>query len=291
MNTAFLLVITASGFFHAFYNFLMRRSQGSRLFLTGIFTTGALLSWVVTFLSGTPFIIPQNTFVINVLAASFFYFLYQIFVSQAYERGDIAVVYPLSMLSPLFIPVLALVFLSEVIPLGAWLGILVTIAGSMLVQLNAVSFVELKKIMRFSRDYRAARWALAASFMYAIGSVFDKSRISEFDLLVYMNLILTFMAILLLFYSAVVERKSVLAFFLKNYKPVLTGGTSLFLSFLLFRLALQHVYVSIAVPVRLSSIVFAVLLGVFVLRERITLNKLAGIAIVILGILFIQWFT
>jgi drug/metabolite transporter (DMT)-like permease len=291
MDIAFLLLITASGFFHAFYNFLMRRSQGSRMFLTGIFTVGAILSWLVTLLSGTPFVIPQNAFVLNVLAASFFYALYQIFVSQAYERGDIALVYPLSMLSPLFIPLLALVFLSEVIPFGVWLGICVTIAGSLLVQLNAVSFAEIRKIVFFSRDYRAARWAFAASFMYAIGSVFDKSRIGEFNLLVYMNLILTFMSVMLLTYSALFERQAVGRFFSRHFKPVLIGGASLFLSFLLFRYALQHIYVSIAVPVRLSSIVFAVLLGVFVLREKITRKKLAGVAIVILGILFIQWFT
>jgi len=143
----------------------------------------------------------------------------------------------------------------------------------------------------FSRDYRAARWAFAASFMYAIGSVFDKSRIGEFNLLVYMNLILTFMSVMLLTYSALFERKAVTRFFLNHFKPVLIGGASLFLSFLLFRLALQHVYVSIAVPVRLSSIVFAVLLGVFVLREKITRKKLAGVVIVILGILIIQRFT
>jgi len=143
----------------------------------------------------------------------------------------------------------------------------------------------------FSRDYRAARWAFAASFMYAIGSVFDKSRIGEFNLLVYMNLILTFMSVMLLTYSALFERQAVGRFFSRHFKPVLIGGASLFLSFLLFRYALQHIYVSIAVPVRLSSIVFAVLLGVFVLREKITRKKLAGVAIVILGILFIQWFT
>lgn len=289
MKPEFLLLITLSGFFHAFYNFLMRRAHGSRLYLTGIFAVGAAISFAVTIASGTQVLIPFAA-IPFVLAASFFYTFYQLFISFAYERGDIALVYPLAMLSPLFIPVLAFWFLGEVIPIEVWAGICITIAGTLLVQLNFVSTAELNKLMRFSKDYRAARLALAASFMYAIGSVFDKSRISEFDILIYMNFILIFMAVMLASYSLIFEKERLMPYFGKHFKSLLLGGGLLFLSFLTFRIALQHVYVSIAVPVRLSSIVFAVLFGVIVLKEKLSRNKTIGIFIVILGIIFIQWF-
>jgi drug/metabolite transporter (DMT)-like permease len=289
MKPEFLLLITLSGFFHAFYNFLMRRAHGSRLYLTGIFAVGAAISIIVTLASGTPVVIPFAA-VPFVLAASFFYAFYQLFISFAYERGDIAVVYPMAMLSPLFIPLLAFLFLGEVIPIAVWTGICIAIAGTLLVQLNFVSIAELNKIVRFSKDYGAARLALAASFMYAIGSVFDKSRISEFDILIYMNFILIFMALMLASYSAIFEKEQLMPYFSKHFKSLLLGGGLLFLSFLTFRIALQHVYVSIAVPVRLSSIVFAVLFGVIILKEKLNRNKAIGIFIVILGIIFIQWF-
>ncbi len=289
MKPEFLLLITLSGFFHAFYNFLMRRAHGSRLYLAGIFTIGALLSVTVTGVSGKPFDFPISA-VPYVLAAALFYAFYQIFISFAYERGDIAVVYPMAMLSPLFIPVLALVFLGEVIPLIVWVGICITIAGTLLVQLNLVTLSELKKIILLNKDYRAGRLALLASVMYAFGSVLDKARIGAFDILIYMNFLLVFMAVMLIIYSVIFEKERLIPYFLKHYKSLLFGGGLLFLSFLSFRTALQHVFVSIAVPVRLSSIVFAVLFGVFVLKEKLSLNKAIGIVIVIVGIIFINWF-
>lgn len=289
MKPEYLVLITASGFFHAFYNFLMRRSQGSRLFLTGIFCFGAAISLLVTAMSDVPLEFPVEA-VSYVFAASFFYVFYQIFISFAYERGEIAVVYPMAMLSPLFIPLLALFFLSEVIPFSVWVGICITIAGTILVQLNFVSLAEIKKMLLFSKDYRAGRLALVASFVYAIGSVFDKSRIGEFNILIYINFILVFMSLLLVAYSMMFEKAQIIPYFVKNFRTMLIGGVLLFLSFLTFRIALQHVYVSIAVPVRLSSIIFAVMFGFFVLKEKLSRNKIVGIAIVIAGILLVQWF-
>ncbi|MBE0637621.1 MAG: EamA family transporter [Bacteroidales bacterium] len=290
MKIEYLLLITASGFFHAFYNFLMRRENGSRLFLTGIFGVGALLSLVATFLSGVPVSIPWNA-VPYVFAASLFYTFYQVFISNGFERGDIAIVYPLAMLSPLFIPILALVFLKEIIPFSVWVGIFITLGGAILIQLRSLSFSEIKKMIFLGKDYGIARLALAASFMYAIGSVFDKSRISVFNIFIYMNFILLFMAGMLLVYVFVFERKqSMNVYIAKHYKPILIGGAVLFLSFLSFRMALQFVYVSIAVPVRLSSIVFAVLFGVLVLREKVNRKQVTGIIMLIIGILIIHWF-
>lgn len=290
MKTEYLLLITASGFFHAFYNFLMRRADGSRLFLTGIFVVGALLSLVVTYLANVPFTIPYDA-VPYVFAASLFYTFYQVFISNGFERGDIAIVYPLAMLSPLFIPLLALIFLNEVIPFFVWIGIFITLSGAILVQLRTLTFAEVRKMFFLGKDYGIARLAVAASFMYAIGSVFDKSRIGAFNIFIYMNFILVFMAGMLLVYSLIFERKqSFRKYMAKHYRSILVGGAILFLSFFAFRIALQYVYVSIAVPVRLSSIVFAVLFGVLFLKEKITRNQLIGIAILIAGILVINFF-
>lgn len=290
MTTVYLLLITVSGLLHAFYNFLMRRQKGSRIFLTGMFIAGALFSVVVTFVSGVPVVIPWQA-VPNVFFAALFYTFYQVFISKGFEKGDIALVYPLAMLSPLFIPLLALIFLNEVIPFLVWVGILITITGTFLIQLNSLSINELKKMIRFSKDYRTARIALFASFMYAFGSVLDKSKIGEFHVLIYLNLLLVFMALQLILWSVFFEKEAKADYSVKNLTLVLAAGGILLLSFTTFRVALQHVFVSIAVPLRLSSIVFAVMFGVFLLKEKLSRKRIAGILILLAGLILIQYFS
>jgi len=289
MTTVYLLLITVSGLLHAFYNFLMRRQKGSRIFLTGMFIAGAIFSVVVTFVAGVPVEIAWQA-VPNVFFAALFYTLYQVFISKGFEKGDIALVYPLAMLSPLFIPVLALIFLDEIIPFYVWIGIFITIGGVFLIQINSLTFHELKKMIRLSKDYRTARIALLASFMYAFGSVLDKSKIGEFHILIYLNLLLIFMALQLILWSALFERKAIVGYSGKNISLILAAGAVLMLSFTTFRVALQHVFVSIAVPLRLSSIVFAVMFGVLLLKEKLSRNRILGILILLAGLILIQFY-
>jgi uncharacterized membrane protein len=66
------------------------------------------------------------------------------------------------------------------------------------------------------------------------------------------------------------------------------GGITLYFSFLFFRVALKEVFVSLAVPVRQVAIIFAILLGVLFLKEKIEARNLLGSLIIILGIVLIN---
>lgn len=289
MQSKYLFLLILSGLFHAFYNFLIRSQQGSRIFLVSIFISGWIFSLLGIILSG----IEVNIFwrgVPYIFGAAVFFSFYQIFISRGFEKGTIAVVYPIAMSSPIFIAVLAAIFLGEILPLYVWLGILITVTGGFVVQLNAMSWKELSNILRFGKDYEAGRLALLAAMMYAIAAIFDKSVVGKFHVLVYVSILFFFMSIIILTYQLVVEKENLIPYIKENLRVIIPGGLILCLSFVTFRIALPHVYVSIAVPVRLVSILFAVILGRVVLKEKITRKKAAGIALVILGILLIQFF-
>ncbi len=290
MAARYLLLIIISSFMHAFYNYLMRKNSGHRLFLLGMFTVSAVFTLIGTIVTGDYKTIPWH-YVPYVYAASFFYILYQIFTAKAYEKGQISKYYPLTVLSPVFIPFWAYMFLGERINIMVGIGILLALVGAVLVKANTLTLTELKKIISFDKEYIGARFALGASLVYSFGSVFDKSKIAEFSLPSYLAILLTFMTINGYIYYVIAEKKDtrIFPFFGKYWKAMLLGGVGMIFSFYTFRIALRVVPVSIAVPVRLVAIVFAILLGVVLLKEKLKPQNLLGSLVIIVGILLINF--
>ncbi len=288
MKTEYFLFIIISAFFHASFNLLMKRSLGNRSFLFCAFFIATIISIMVTMIAGDYKNIPWQL-IPYVFGASFFYILYQILVSKSYENGDISALYPLTVLSPIFIPIWAYIFLSEKITLLAGLGILITVVGAIIIKLNSFTLDEFKKIFTLNKEYLGARFALGASFMYSIGAIFDKSKIAFFPISTYLTIILFFMSLNILIYLALYKRQQPFQYITQHWKSALFGGITLYLSFFFFRFALKEVLVSIIVPIRQTSIIFAILLGVLMLKEKFEISNLIGSMIIILGITLINF--
>lgn len=224
-----------------------------------------------------------------VYGASLFYILYQIFVNKSYQSGgNISTNYPLTVLSPLFIPVWAFFVLGEKISLLTGIGIFITVLGAVVMQIKNLSLDELKKMFRFNKDYKGARYAITASFMYSFGAIFDKFKISSFSVSTYLALIICFMAINMIIYMMITKRTDFIAGGFEDWKVTLLGGVALLFSFLFFRLALAKIDVSVAVPLRQVSIVFAILFGVLFLKEKFKREKIAAVIVIFIGILLIN---
>ena len=292
MQLKFLLFIVVSAFFHAFYNYLMKKSGGCRQFLSAMFLAASVMAALASAVGGNFSAaswssIPWHS-VPYVFGASIFYFLYQAFASRAYESGRISAMYPLTVLSPILIPFWAFLALDERISVMSAIGILLSISGAIMVKLNEFSFFELKKMFQMNEDYRAARYALGASLMYSIGAVLDKFRISDFPLEIYLALLLPFMAFNMVAFSGYASIRSMPKYFMDNRYRIVLGGAAVFLSFLFFRIVLRVADVSIVVPLRQISIVFAILLGVIMLQESIRPVKVVSSLMIIAGVALVN---
>lgn len=287
MEIIFIVSILASAFFHAWYNFLMHKSQGSRLFLLALFCVAACCSFFVFLLSPHSISIPFPTFII-IYAASVFFVLYQICVAKAYEKGEISRMYPLTVLSPVFVPVWAVLFLNESPSIGVLVGIFITTIGAIAMKQTSFSWHAFGEIFSRKNMYQGAGFALTASLMYSIGSVFDKARIADFSLFPYLWILLTCMACNMLVFTLIFDRAIFKDIPSLPWKRVLFAGILGYLSFFTFRYALQQVDVSVAVPIRTSSIVFAVILGFLLAKEQLSKAKIIGISAIIIGILIIH---
>lgn len=168
------------------------------------------------------------------------------------------------------------------------MGIVITLIGAMSIKVNIFSIGNFSGGIQKLSKYKGSGFALFAAFAYSFGAVFDKIKIDRFTTINYMGLLIPFMCINLLIYNLIFEKEAMKLRTGFSKKLLVSGGISLALSFLFFRFALKEVPVSIAVPMRLISIIFAIVLGVTLLKEKITKRELLSALIIIAGITIIN---
>ncbi len=266
----------------------MHRSGGSRLFLMLLFSIASVFATINFLFHEDSISLDWRSFFM-IYSASVFYVLYQISVTKAYERGEISKLYPLTVLSPIFVPILATIFLKEHLNAGIILGILVTASGAIIVKQTSLNPRELKQLFSVQGNYKGAGFAILASVLYSVGSVIDKSKIGEFHLDPYLWILLSCMAVNMFLFALFFERETFKEFKSIKWKAVTIAGFFGFISFYTFRFALKHVDVILAVPIRQSSIFFAILLGVLFAKEKLTVNKVVGVLVIISGIILINF--
>lgn len=286
MEIKYVLLILASAFMHAFYNLLMLRAKGNRTFLTQMFLV-ALVCATLLFLASSDTISLSFTDFSIIAGAGVFYVAYQILVAKAYQHGDVSTNYPLTVMSPVFVPFWAALFLHERPTLVTILGIILTVLGAIVIKSNGFRWSLIKSNFSKQEVKTGAIFALLASLVYSIGSILDKARIASLPLGAYLFILLFVMTIGMVTYTLLFEPKPLFSRFRLHWKLVLIGGVSMFASFFFFRDALVVLPVSVAVPFRLTSILFGLLFGRFVLKEQLTIYNWFGAILIVAGIIFV----
>ena len=274
---------------HAFWNLLVKRSQDKTVFIWWMFvTSGGLMVLSLPVVGSFP--LPSWRVVGLAAVGAVCFVLYHLFTGRAYRSGDLSLIYPLAQTSMFWVPVWGVLILGEQVSTLGLTGIGLILFGAYSIQLRALAWSEVIRPFRNLRD-PAVLAALAAGFIYSVGSVIDKTGV-----MLYSPFHFTFMlvAFMLLFMTLNVMRAKyrgrVMAEFRNSRTLVLISGPIIMASFLSFRYGLQMAQMSYAVPVRQVSLLIGVLIGVLFLGEacgRIrfiaTLLVLAGAALIRLG--------
>lgn len=281
MQLHHLLMIAGSAFMHASYSVLLKTRGKDPYLLPGFFFVATLVAWGDVWRHDGLGVFATGDLPMIYLAA-LFYVMYQMFCAKAYQMGDISALYPLTVLGPVLIPIWAWLFLSEHIGVLASVGIALTFVGAACIKLKTLSWDEVKKALGWHGDYAGARWALAASFVYSIGAIFDKASVGRFEGSSYLAFILSFMTLNMLVALIFSKQRPLVKG--ANLLPMILGGLALYWSFMLFRVALKEVFVSIATPIRQMSIIFAMGFGFILLKEKIQHTTLLGAVSIICGV-------
>src|SRR5210317_2245193 len=137
MSGLALVVVLVAAFLHASWNFLAKKSKKKIAFIWW-FLLIATIGYLPMFLYFWPRHTVSPAGWACIVATGILHALYFWFMGGAYERGGLSLVYPLSRGSgPLFVPILAIIFLQEQLSFAGIVGISLVILGIYFIHLKS----------------------------------------------------------------------------------------------------------------------------------------------------------
>ena len=285
MELLALSLAVLSGVGHAVWNFLTKRAIDKQVFL-----------WWMLFLR-TVFLIPLFAIwaqgisipLVSLLCATgsaVFYATGIALMGRAYEGGDLSLVYPLSRSNPIYIPIWAALFLGERLSLLGLIGIAVTCLGVYTVGLEAISLKAILSPIR-SLNAQPSQLALLAAVLASVGACIDKVGVGSVRPFTYVFLFFVMMVVL---YSAYILAtrggRAIGREWQANRGNVLLGGF-FGTSYVLTLLAMATSAVSYVISARQVSVVVGTVLGVWLLKERYGVIRIASSLLICAGVVMI----
>jgi len=288
MEPQAILLLVVAAIIHSAWNLLSKQSRDKQAFFWLALVAGSVIFLAPFWWIATP--VPGAGWPYVLLSAGL-EALYFLLLGGAYQRGDLSLVYPLARGSALlFVTLFAFIFLGErAVPLGLG-GIALIIAGVYTLHVKAGAPAGpgpgLLAPLLSVRE-RPSQLALLTGLTIASYSVVDKVGVSYVDPAQYIYLIFLFAALALTPYMLLARRPAVVAVWRANRGAVLAAALGFFASYLLVLFVIRISRVSYVSSVREMSVVFAALLGAFVLHEPLGEKKILGAVLIFAGILCI----
>ncbi|MBG6017974.1 EamA family transporter [Proteus mirabilis] len=276
--TVFIAVLFAA-VFHACWNALVKvgsdRFLGISLltFFSGIVTLPALF-WI-----GLPALSAWKWLILSVL----FHIGYTFSLSRCYTLADFNQIYPISRGSaPLMTAILGFFLFNEILPITALIGILLIILGIILISRS-------RKIAEFNLHKDALFFALLTALFTASYTLSDGngSRVDESPLAYILWLF--FLNGLTMYCIAWLRYRQHLKIKIKHYwKPAFFGGVMQLVSYGIVIWAMSHASIVLVAALRETSVLFAMLLSVYLLKEPFNRKQLLACLVILVGIVAIK---
>ncbi|MHC1550311.1 DMT family transporter [Phyllobacterium sp. K27] len=202
---------------------------------------------------------------------------YCVFLINAYRYGDLSHVYPISRgCSPLIVAFISIAIVGETLTPQAGFSVVVIALGIMSLTLTrgAGGF----------REPKAVLYAVGTGIFIAGYTVVDGlgARLAETaESYTFWSHLLNGIPITLV--ALYLRRGQVGVSLRKSWKVGVLGGLISLLAYWIVTWAMTQAPLALVSAVRESSMVFAVLFGVFFLKERLDLAKLAAIGVTLIG--------
>ncbi|MEE2658278.1 MAG: EamA family transporter [Candidatus Latescibacterota bacterium] len=281
MSPTLFAIVIGAAFCHAGWNFAARRAAGNLAVLWWGCCAGAVamapLSWLAW---------PEDPFVYDGLAlfcigaTGVIHAFYFLLLGKAYEQGEISVVYPLARGSGVALtPIGAVLILRESVSnLGA-AGIACVVAGILLISLPVLA-----------RGLRGHGIGMAVGVGATIPaySLIDKVGVGRVSPVIYIWLMYLLSSLLLYPFVRRQFGKELISTLRQSWGLALLVGLGGMLTYLLILYAYTQGPVGYIVALRECSVVVGAALGVWLLKEPLPLNKVAGIALIVGGAVCIR---
>ena len=286
MNDTALVIVLASAFLHAGWNYLLKKSDRKIVFIWW-FMLVSLIIYFPVFIHYYQHITIPSAGWLCIVATGLTHTAYFLSMAGAYQRGDFSLVYPLSRgAGPLFVPILAVILLEEEIsPLGA-MGIALIICGIYCVHLRSFTGAAFLEPFRALRG-GASPWALLTGLAIAIYSLVDKVGVELVYPPVYIYILFLVSWLTITPWILLRERGYLREEWRRHAGSIIAVGFLSIFTYLMILFALRLTKVSYVAAVREVSIVLSAYYGIVLLGEKHGLQKLLGALFITLGVVSI----
>jgi len=282
-----LMLVLASGWLHAAWNLLLKRSNDKIVFVWWMTLISVIAFSPLLFISHSSGGLPREA-VPYAVASGLVQTFYIVAISRAYGDGDLSMVYPLSRGSaPVFIFILASLLLAErASPLGV-AGIFSVAVGVYMIFLRSIRAPDLLGPIR-SLGRWESQFALIIGLSIAIYHIIDKKGVSMANPVPYVFVMFVTHLIGVTVWTFLVRSPGVIRTeWLKCRRTASISGALTIFAYFLVVVALSMDKASYVGSARNIGIVFSVLFGRWFLGESYTGIRLVASAFIFAGVLMI----
>jgi uncharacterized membrane protein len=289
MSALAIALVLLSALLHALRSLFTKESGDKQIFLW-LYSIFALLFFLPVFFYFFCRVgINTPAAYIWCAGSGFIHFLYWLFLTGAYQEGDLSHVYPIMRSSPALVLLIAVFFLGEQVSVQGVAGILLVAAGVYMINLKQISGRLLLAPVKSIAHDRSTQFAFLTLMAVAVYSIVDKMAVRHIH-----PILFTFFHLFcgMCYYTPYIVIAKNFSQIKKEWHSgpgrIIMSGIFGIVGYALILVAFTIERVSYIVSLRQISVVFAVLMGSYFLKEKHGGIRLAGAAIIFAGGLLIS---
>jgi len=271
-------LVLVAAFLHASWNALVKAGHDRLVVLAVANATGVVISVMLS-----PFVLlPLPASWPFLLGSIILHTGYYFFLIRAYRVGDLSHVYPMARgLSPMLVALLAAVFANEIPTPWGMLGVVLACAG--------IISLAFESGPPWRGDARPVIYAVGTAVFIAAYTLMDGMGVRRAgDPFSYIVWLMLLDGIPIITFTAFVRRHQLIASIGGNWRAGCTSGALQFGAYALIIWAMSLGAMASVSALRETSVIFAAIIGVVVLKERVGALRIAAAILVALGIVLMR---
>jgi drug/metabolite transporter (DMT)-like permease len=278
LDTFAFAIVLIAGLLHATWNSVVK-AQTKQLPALALLASSATLGSVFAI----PFFpVPSPAAWPYIATSAILVTGFYLFLAQAYRHGDLSHVYPIARgVAPLLVAVFSVTVVGETLTGQGFFAIMVIGLGIMSLALS--------KGINEIRERRAVFFALGTGCFIAAFTIVDGlgARLAGTPH-GYILWLFFFAGIPVTLIALCVERDETLRVFRQDWKLGLAGGLAMLANYWLVVWAFTLAPIAFVAALRETGIVFAVLIGTFILKEKLNLTRVVATIATLIGVVMIK---
>jgi drug/metabolite transporter (DMT)-like permease len=278
MSFVVFCAVIGAALLHAAWNAMVKGARDKQLNMVAVVIGHLPLALIALLFSPAPNM-ASLPYLITGIAL---HFGYQLVLLRAYHNGDLTQIYPIARGSaPMIVAVVSVVFL------GVSLQTLEIMAVATIgLGILSIALVRSSDGMHNPQGVKLALitgcFIAAYSLVDGMGARAAGTAMGFYGWLAVSN------ALLMIAFIAYRAPHQFRALVISGKRVILIGGSASFVAYGIVIWAFTQAPIALVTALRETSIIFALLIGVFVLREKIDLAKLASTAITLIGVALLR---